>query len=69
MSLDTPSKKRRGGWNFRLPPGRLNGEGGQKNEFPSIKKNPEVIGQNKPDFRNQREKLPQKHVFIVRVHF
>ena len=30
--------------------------GGQKNEFSSIKKNPEVIGQNKPDFRNQRKK-------------
>ena len=33
--------------------------------FSLIKNYPNVIGQNKYDFRNQHEKLLEKHVFIV----
>ena len=33
--------------------------------FSPIKNDPDVIGQNKYDFRNQHEKLPQKHMLIV----
>ena len=54
---------------FTLPPGRVIEEGGQQNCFPSIKKYPYEMGQNEYDFRNQREKLPEKHVFILRIHF
>ena len=52
---------------FTLPPERVIEEWGQQNCFPSIKNNPDEMGQNEYDFRNQREKLPQKHVFIFRI--
>ena len=57
-------------------------EVGNKNGFPSIKENPgvkkwfsvdkkksEVMGQNEPDFRNQHDKLSQKHEFVPQIQF
>ena len=61
--------QRDGEGDLTLPLGRVIKEGGKQNLFPSIKKNPDEMGQNEYDFRNQREKLPQKHVFIFQIHF
>ena len=61
--------KERGGLILRYSQGGSLKRGGQQNCFSSIRKESDKMGQNEYDFWNQREKLPQKHVFILRIRF
>ena len=61
--------RREGEREFYVTPREGHWKGVLTKWFSIDEKKPEVMGQNGHDFRNQSDKLPQKHVFIFQIQF